>query len=257
MVLAMDAGSQPPGGSGRSPEYPGIPLPAAVERARTLLAEEGRGSFSREAILRHWEFKPSTGAAFVAIAALKKFGLLEEAHDAPDHRFRLTGDAFTILMCEDTDPRRREAVRRAALRPEVHEQVWLDLKGELPPDEPLVRDLVRKRRFTVSGAAEFVRQFKLTLQYAGLAGAQERQDGDAQAAQATPARTSEAQLTARVRGARRVIQHQAAGSSTRTINLPIGDEWATLEIPYPLSEEAWDLMMSMLTAMKPGLVRDR
>ena len=42
---------------------------------------------------------------------------------------------------------------------------------------------------------------------------------------------------------------------TRTINLPLSaTEWATLQAPFPISEDSWKLMEAVLKAMKPGLV---
>src|SRR5206468_316574 len=41
----------------------------------------------------------------------------------------------------------------------------------------------------------------------------------------------------------------------RSVQLPLGDgRWATLQAPFPFSEEDWTLMLGVLNAMKPGLV---
>jgi hypothetical protein len=33
--------------------------------------------------------------------------------------------------------------------------------------------------------------------------------------------------------------------------------WATLQAAFPLTEEAWEQMLAVLKAMKPGLVSER
>lgn len=46
------------------------------------------------------------------------------------------------------------------------------------------------------------------------------------------------------------------GQEQRTIVLPLTTlVWAVLQIPVPMSEESWQLLLAILGAMKPGLVR--
>lgn len=43
--------------------------------------------------------------------------------------------------------------------------------------------------------------------------------------------------------------------SMKDIQLPYSsDAWATLTAPFPLDQAAWDQMIAVLQAMKPGLV---
>jgi len=40
----------------------------------------------------------------------------------------------------------------------------------------------------------------------------------------------------------------------RSVQLPVpGTSWVTLQAAFPLSEDAWDQMIMLLNAMKPGL----
>ena len=41
----------------------------------------------------------------------------------------------------------------------------------------------------------------------------------------------------------------------RSVQLPVpGSSWVTVQADFPLSEEAWAQMITLLNAMKPGLV---
>lgn len=45
-------------------------------------------------------------------------------------------------------------------------------------------------------------------------------------------------------------------SEQRVIQIPVGsNEWVALQLPTPMSEEAWNQMMAVLAAMKPGLIK--
>ena len=47
-------------------------------------------------------------------------------------------------------------------------------------------------------------------------------------------------------------------SAVGPVQLPLSaSAWATLEAPFPLDEAAWDQMISVLQAMKPGLTKPR
>jgi hypothetical protein len=42
-----------------------------------------------------------------------------------------------------------------------------------------------------------------------------------------------------------------------TVVLPLPrEDWATLRLPYPMTEDDWALMLELLALMKPGLVID-
>ncbi len=45
-------------------------------------------------------------------------------------------------------------------------------------------------------------------------------------------------------------------STKRRVVIPLlaGDKWVTLSAEFPLTEQQWEQLMSVLEAMKPGLV---
>ena len=106
---------------GSESELPGISLPAAIARARTMYEKEGRHGAPISAIARHWNYKSHlTGPVSVTLAALIKFGLLEYEGSGADRIAKLTPLALDILM----KPEPAAEIKEAALRPPIHREMW-------------------------------------------------------------------------------------------------------------------------------------
>src|SRR6266404_1422361 len=146
----------------RSPSYPGIDLETALQRARMLYERERTNAALVDAILHHWGYKPNSGAALVHLAALKKFGLLQDEGSGKSRRGRLTPLALDIILDErDDSPDRAASIARAALEPTVHAELWEKYGPSLPEsDAPLRFYLTRERAFTDPAAQELIREFR-------------------------------------------------------------------------------------------------
>jgi hypothetical protein len=107
-------------------------------------------------------------------------------------------------------------------------------------DESLRHHLVVDRRFTDDGAKRFIEAFRSTLALAniGTAGIMSEQTPVAPRASVI---TSTGQSTTPIEGAESIL-------------LPLGSKKVRLEVPLPVSEQEWLLMMGILQAMKPGIV---
>src|ERR1700736_3830256 len=75
---------------GRSPSYPAINLETAIQRARVLWETERQHAASVDTIVKHWGYKSLNGPAALSLAALKKFGLVEDEGAGPARTARLT-----------------------------------------------------------------------------------------------------------------------------------------------------------------------
>jgi len=247
---------------GRSPSYPGIGLGEAIEKAMALYKKEGRNAAHIDTITGHWGYKQRTGPGLVAIAALKKFGLLEDEGDNGTRRARLTQLALSILLHEEGSAEHQRWVREAALLPPIHAELWNKFGGRLPSDQNLRRTLVLDRHFTESGAHQFIRQFKSTIAFAGLDEADKMPE--AQPTQHLPSEEHMASQTIRPAG---IPSGEAGGSprvspeagdtpGMRTLPLPVGEEpWPVLQVPVPMTEEAWEQMLAAINVFKVGVVR--
>lgn len=253
---------QPKKVRGRSPSYPAISLPVAIERAKVLYQEEKQHAAPMDTVVRHWGYRSFNGPASLAVAALKKFGLIEDQGAGAGRRAAVTDLAVTILSNPDQQAR-RVAIQEAALKPAIHRDLWNKYGAELPSDETLKWELTREReqRFTDTGADEFIPEYRHTLAFAGLPGTdsvgtqipdvQSEDDGDESESEPPdlPQRTK-----------RHPIRRSGGMSEAGILTIPvpvIGGPPITIEGEFPVSEVAWTQFIAVLQAMKPGLVAQR
>ncbi len=248
---------------GRSPAYPAINLEAAIQRARQLYDKERHHPTPVSAIVSHWGYTSLNGAALGAVAALKKYGLLDEEGSGEDRMARLSRLADDILMNPD-EAKKAEAIREAALRPAIHREMWEKYHLDLPSDRSLLWALTRDRGFTERGATEFIREYRATIAFAELETEQctsappvmqdaseaedDRDDDDNWDSE--PARPSNQR--------RRPPVLQGSGMQAENVKsyaVPLVDNGSiTVEGQFPISERDWEQFIAVLTAMKPGLV---
>jgi hypothetical protein len=235
---------------GRSPGYPAIDLGAAIERARQVFRAEGRNSAPVNAALADWGYSPGSGAGNVTLAALKKFGLLQEEGSGTQRRVRLTDEAFRIVTDErEVSPERDDLVRLAALKPKIYGELFSLYNGRLPSDATMRTDL-RQRGFTERALDEFIPEFKRTLAFAGLT------EYDSQDANEPDTHTIGVGMAVST-GTARPVTPILGSRGVRALNLPLSPEdWAVLHVPQRMTEREWDQMMMVLNAMKPGIITE-
>jgi hypothetical protein len=150
-------------GKERSPNFPRHDLEDAIKKARTLYEKEGRNAAPRDVVLKHWGYSAKSSSGMVALGAVRAFGLLEGRGDS----LKLSSLALDIITDERPASAAREAaIKRAAMLPKVHKDVWDQFDGSLPSDENLKFYLVRERGFTDAGAKDFIAQLRATLAFA-------------------------------------------------------------------------------------------
>ena len=239
---------------GRSPAYPSINLETAIQRARQLHDKERQYLTPVSTIVGHWGYSSLNGPALGAIAALKKYGLLDEEGAGEDRKAKLSRLADVILMNPD-EAKRTEAIQEAALRPAIHQEMWEKYHNDLPSDRNLLWELTRDRGFTERGASEFIRVYRATIAFAQLEdgnGASEPaatqaplefpNDRDDDDEDGQPERPS-------------TRERRRASETATSYNIPLIDNGAiVVEGQFPVSERDWNQFIAVLTAMKPGLV---
>jgi hypothetical protein len=209
-------------------------------------------------VLQHFGYKPKSGAGSVVIAALKKFGLLDYQGSGDARRARLTDAALDIILdTREDDSERRAAIQHAALLPSIHKELLAQYPDGLPSEASLRYNLTRERGFTPGAADELVRELHSTLEFAGLTngGATLSRQAHDTSAEQEPEMSPPAAAKAPPGDAppQRVLRTPPAPQQ-RSVQLPVpGTSWVTVEGPFPLSEQAWDQMIALLNAMKPGL----
>ena len=167
--MAVELASQPKRNRTRSPSYPYLDLPAALEKAAALWKAEGRHAVAVNVAMQHWGYKEESSTGYSCVAALKKFGLAEHEGIGETRQVRLSNLALTILL--DNDPGsagRRDALRTAALGPRIHAELWERYGAELPSEQSLRRFLVLERSFNEASVDELLAEYQATMAFAGL-----------------------------------------------------------------------------------------
>jgi hypothetical protein len=99
----------------RSPNYPTISLPTAIDKVRSVHKAEGKNSIGRESVAKILGFGGLNGASATTLSALAKYGLLEAAEGG---EARVTDLAVRILFPHD-DREKQGAVLEASLKPVI------------------------------------------------------------------------------------------------------------------------------------------
>jgi hypothetical protein len=160
------------GGDGRprsrSPNYPIIGLPEAIERAKQLHAETGRHAALRSAVVGAWGISPKSSAGSQTIGALRSFGLLETEGRGESAKHRLTRDALMIVHDPEASNRRKDAIQACALRPEAHQIIREQYGADLPADGVLRSFLIVDCNYTEQAAEALIAEYRDTMAFAGL-----------------------------------------------------------------------------------------
>jgi len=232
----------------RSPNYPGIDLGTALEKARILREREGKHYAPAETILHHWGYVPKSSGGLISLSALKKFGLIDDEGKGEKRQVKLSDLALRILLDDREDSRERiEAMQEAALNPTIHQKLWKQYGAELPSDENLLVILRRDEHFTDNAATDLIKEYRSTIELAKL------KKSDIMSGREKDKKEDFMTLT----------PSNLAGDSkspSKTIEIPIplsATEWVKIQATYPLSEKSWNQMKAILDAYKPSLVTSK
>jgi hypothetical protein len=252
---------------GRSPAYPAINLEIAIRRTRQLYDRARQHPTPVSTIVNYWQYKSLNGPAAQTLAALVKYGLVDYEGTGTARKAKVSSLGHVILAHPD-EAEREAAIRRAALQPAIHREMWEKYGEDLPPDETLYWELTQTRSFTETGAKEFIPVYRATVAFAQLASlspaelpgfsdqAVDRSDGNyAEAQPEHTLRPSGATLSGTGSMFIGVQGHQGHAETTRSFPIPlVGGGVVVVEGEFPLTERDWSQFIAVLNAMKPGLV---
>lgn len=122
----------------RSPNYPALSLPDALERVQMIYRNQHTHAAPREVVVKSMGYTGINGASATAISALHKYGLLERAGD----EVKISDRAMRYLHPNDPDER-PTAIREAALEPVLFQELAEKFPGRLPNEEVLRNYLIR------------------------------------------------------------------------------------------------------------------
>ena len=134
----------------RSPAYPHIGLREAVVMVGEIAdAADGSATIPLTKAAEVFALKPTSSWLNVRLAALKKFGLIEDlsAGETRERMLYLTTSATLLTSSQLDDTTIRLLRQQAALRPPIYEDLWTRFGPILPGNEPMREYLVKERQF--------------------------------------------------------------------------------------------------------------
>jgi hypothetical protein len=148
----------------RSPSFPFISLPIALDRARILYEAEQRRVVRPETAAAYWKYSAKSSGGKQTIGALRQFGLAEG-----DGGIKLTDRAARILIDgQKVSPERERLIKEAALLPPLHAKLWERYGPSLPETSVLRISLVLDEGFNDNSVEEFLAEYRETLEFAKL-----------------------------------------------------------------------------------------
>lgn len=203
----------------RSPNYPMVGLREAVDRLRRFYEKDGKAGAPPKIAATHIGFTKPHGQAMSVISALKKFGLIEEGQNG---RLVPSQRGIEILNLSEGDPRRTKALAEAATSPDA----YVDLIGEyrqtgLPANETLESELVTYKKFNPKSVTAFVRDFKDSLEFAGITDIGALSSGQEIDSQMQSTKTDEEPKTL----GKAIVRELERGATVGQALTKIGEKW--------------------------------
>jgi hypothetical protein len=142
----------------RSPNYPAISLPEAIEKVRAIRTKEQHLAAPREVIAKHIGFGGINGGSSRVISALMRYGLLEEAGN---DRLRVSPLAMQILVPLSSE-QRAAAIKEAAEMPPLFQAIVAEYGGTRPSEENL-RAYLAHQSFALDAIDRVIQIYKDTV----------------------------------------------------------------------------------------------
>lgn len=162
----------------RSPNYPRVSLGRALQLASKQHQADRLQAIPAGIAHTRWGYSSGTGRARLREAALKAFGLIDTQGTGAKRTIKITDDADKIIRGHSD---RDEILKRLALKPSIHRDVWKKYDGELPQNDVLRQYLIWEKGFNEQAVDRFISQLRETISFAKLTksdilGAEEPED---------------------------------------------------------------------------------
>lgn len=145
----------------RSPNYPALSLPEAIEKVTVLYKNQHTYGAPREVAVKSMGYNSLNGASATAISALHKYGLLDRVGD----EVKVSERALRIMHPNSAEER-TTAIAEAAREPELFSELNERFPGQMPNDEVLKNYLIRKG-FAPSALPSVLLAYRKTIEFAG------------------------------------------------------------------------------------------
>ncbi len=152
---------------GRGPSYPYVALEEAVALTRKMYDYARRAAAPVEAISSEaWKYSPTSSSGQKVLAALRAFGLVEDAPGSNGKSLKISPRAVRILLDDSNSKERQEELKRSALSPKWYEFCWRTWGKEMPSSMRSI--LLVEHGFVESTIDTFLKDYRKTAAFAGL-----------------------------------------------------------------------------------------
>lgn len=142
----------------RSPNFPSLSLPQAIERIEAIYDREQTLPAMKETIAEHLGYSGMNGASLKVVSALGKYGLLEEVEGKG---FRVSKLAMAIL--HPADPQEKaDALLEAASLPALFQKLNEQFDGQRPSETNL-RSWLLRNGFAKSAVDSVIKAYGETM----------------------------------------------------------------------------------------------
>jgi hypothetical protein len=154
----------------RSPSYPCIGLPEAVSLTRRIYEKTQMHPSVQDDLSILLGYEGGSGWLAQRMSALSKFGLLEIIPASPTRGKAcvLTALGEVLALWQTTSDEYKTALRQAALRPPIYDDLWNRFGPDLPPNSEMAAYLVDERKFNRNAVSSLLADFRATMDLADL-----------------------------------------------------------------------------------------
>jgi hypothetical protein len=152
-------------GRNRSPNYPYLTLPDAINKTCVVLEKDKLSPTSPEVIAGHLGYAQLHGTSRRVLAAMKEYGLLE---DAGSKRFRVSNLGYRLCKNNEPTAEREKLLKEAALKPFIFRAVIEHFKGDIPSPANVEDYLILEKEFSPDGASSFQKVLRETAEFANI-----------------------------------------------------------------------------------------
>lgn len=146
----------------RSPNYPNLSLPEAIEKIEQAYPKAHRAKTDKAAMASLFGYASLHGSSLTMLGSLLRYGLLEGTKS----EMSISDDGETISIEPITSKLRLEAIQRCMRRPKVFDETLAHFEDRLPADELLKPYLIRKG-FSMVAVENVIRSLRETVEFVG------------------------------------------------------------------------------------------
>jgi len=256
----------------RSPSYPSIGLPEAISLARRIYDKVSMYPEDQETLAGLLGYDTGSSWLGLRLSALTKFGLAEiiPGNSSRGKACVLTALAETLVTWNPASDEYKSALRQAALRPPIYNDIWTRFGPDLPTNQEMATFLVDERKFNPNVVNPLLADFRATVECADLKSMpipKPQVDAATLDAYSRIRTQSRAMLQntptvgqthfvlgqpfmggATVEELRQALQQN---SNERTTAIPLAEgETATITMPKKMSPQSWQMLIDTLELWK-------